>query len=313
MNTNHEAKTWVFALMYSLYRCEASRFAACTYDIMNTNYGFLSECIMKDIELAKNLLNNEKKTIVIVKDGKVVFLSKDKGIEPVYTAFNEFKDELQGSSAADKVIGKAAAMIYAYAGIKELSTNLISEKAVDVLKNTTIVYEYEKLVSYIKNRDRSGMCPIETLSLEVNNIDELLLKISNFLQKERTLVLIKPDAIERKLMGEIISVYEKNFQITDMRMIKPSVEIAEKHYYEHKDKPFFNELIAYITRGNVCALIIEGTNAIERVRRINGATDPKNAEPESIRGKLALSKQENSVHGSDSKESAEREIKIWFE
>lgn len=268
---------------------------------------------MKDIELAKNLLNNEKKAIVIVKSGKVIFSSEDKGIKPVYEALIEFKDGLQGSSVADKVIGKAAAMIYEHADIKELSTNLISEKAVDVLKNTSIVYEYEKSVPYIKNRDRSGMCPIETLSLEVNNINELLLKISNFLKKERTLVLIKPDAIERKLMGEIISVYEKSFCITDMKMVKPSVEIAEKHYYEHKGKPFFNELIAYITRGNVCALIIEGTNAIERARRINGATDPKNAEPESIRGKFALSKQENSVHGSDSKESAEREIKIWFE
>lgn len=131
---------------------------------------------------------------------------------------------------------------------------------------------------------------------------------------ERTLVLIKPDAIERKLMGEIISVYERNnFNITYMKLIRPTAEIAEKHYYEHVDKPFFGELINYITEGNVCALVIEGDNAIEKVRRVNGATDPKDAEPESIRGKYALSKQKNCVHGSDSKESAEREIKIWFE
>ena len=131
---------------------------------------------------------------------------------------------------------------------------------------------------------------------------------------ERTLVLIKPDAIKRKLMGEIISVYEKNkLEIIDMKMVKPSTEIAEKHYFEHKDKPFFNELVNYITGGSVCALIIEGHSIIEQVRKINGATDPKNAEPESIRGKFALSKQENCVHGSDSRESAEREIKIWFE
>ena len=130
---------------------------------------------------------------------------------------------------------------------------------------------------------------------------------------ERTLVLIKPDAIERKLMGEIISVYERNnFNITYMKLIRPTVEIAEKHYYEHVNKPFFSELISYITEGNVCALVIEGDNAIEKVRRVNGATDPKNAEPESIRGKYALSKQKNCVHGSDSVESAEREIKIWF-
>lgn len=172
---------------------------------------------MKDIALAKNLLNDEKKAIVIVKDGEVIFSSKDKGIKPVCAALNEFKDELQGSSVADKVIGKAAAMIYKHADIKELSTKLISERAVDVLKNTSIVYDYEKLVPYIKNRDQSGLCPIETLSLQTDNIDELLLKISNFLEKERT------------------------------------------------------------------------------------------------REKFALLKQENSVHGSDSKESAEREIKIWFE
>ena len=131
---------------------------------------------------------------------------------------------------------------------------------------------------------------------------------------ERTLVLIKPDAIERKLMGEIISVYERNnFNITDMKLIRPTVEIAERHYHEHVNKPFFNELINYITKGNVCALVIEGDSVIEKVRKINGATDPRNAEPETIRGKYALSKQENCVHGSDSKESAEREIIIWFD
>lgn len=131
---------------------------------------------------------------------------------------------------------------------------------------------------------------------------------------EKTLVLIKPDAVERRLMGEIISVYEKNnFHIIDMKMIKPNIEVAKKHYSEHKEKPFFNELINYITSGSLCALIIEGENIVEKVRKINGATDPKNADSESIRGKFALSKQENCVHGSDSVESAEREINIWFE
>jgi nucleoside-diphosphate kinase len=131
---------------------------------------------------------------------------------------------------------------------------------------------------------------------------------------EKTLVLIKPDAIERKLMGEIISVYENNnLDIINMKMIKPSVEVAHKHYYEHKDKAFFNELVNYIIRGSICALIIQGDNVIERVREINGATDPINAQPGTIRKRYALSKQENCVHGSDSKESAEREIKIWFE
>ncbi|NLK64229.1 MAG: DUF1893 domain-containing protein [Tissierellia bacterium] len=136
---------------------------------------------MKDIEIAKNMLVNEQKAIVIVKDGKVIFSSEGKGIKPIYTALNEFKSQLQGSSVADKVIGKAAAMICEHAGIKELSTKLISEKAVNVLKNTSIIFEYEKLVPYIKNRDQTGMCPIEKLSLEATNIDELLLKISKII------------------------------------------------------------------------------------------------------------------------------------
>lgn len=136
---------------------------------------------MNDIELAKNLLDNEQRALVIVKDGKVLFSVDGKGIKPIYTAFNELKDELKGSSVADKVIGKAAAMIYEHAAIKELSTKLISENAISVLGNTSIIYEYEKSVPYIKNRDQSGMCPVETLSLKVNNIDDLLIEISNFL------------------------------------------------------------------------------------------------------------------------------------
>jgi hypothetical protein len=139
---------------------------------------------MKDIELAKSLLDNEGKAIVIVKKGNVIFSSEGKGIKPIYTALNEFKVELQGSSVADKVIGKAAAMICEHAGIKELSTKLISERALNVLESTSIIYEYEKLVPYIKNRDQSGMCPIETLSLEAADIDELLLKISKFLENK---------------------------------------------------------------------------------------------------------------------------------
>ena len=136
---------------------------------------------MNDIELAKNILDNEQRALVIVKDGKVLFSVDGKGIKPIYTAFNELKDELKGSSVADKVIGKAAAMIYEHAAIKELSTKLISENAINVLGNTSIIYEYEKSVPYIKNRDQSGMCPVETLSLKVNNIDDLLVEISSFL------------------------------------------------------------------------------------------------------------------------------------
>jgi len=130
---------------------------------------------------------------------------------------------------------------------------------------------------------------------------------------ERTLVLIKPDAMERKLMGEIISIYEKKgFHISALKIVKPSRELAEEHYAEHKGKPFYERLVNFIIRGEVCAMVIEGENVIEAVRKINGATDPLNAEPGTIRGRYALSKSENAVHASDSIQSAEREIKIWF-
>ncbi|WP_333887286.1 nucleoside-diphosphate kinase [Clostridium sp.] len=130
---------------------------------------------------------------------------------------------------------------------------------------------------------------------------------------EKTLVLIKPDAMERKLMGEIISVYEKKgLHIAALKIVKPTVDMAKKHYSEHKDKPFFQELINFITRSEVCALIIEGQNAVEVVRKINGATDPKDAEAGTIRGRFAISKSENAVHSSDSVESAVSEIALWF-
>lgn len=130
---------------------------------------------------------------------------------------------------------------------------------------------------------------------------------------ERTLVLIKPDAMERKLMGEIISIYEKKgFSISALKIVKPTKEMAEEHYAEHKGKPFYGRLVNFITKGEVCAVVMEGENIIDAVRKINGATDPLNAEPGTIRGRYALSKSENAVHASDSVESAEREIKIWF-
>jgi nucleoside-diphosphate kinase len=130
---------------------------------------------------------------------------------------------------------------------------------------------------------------------------------------EKTLVLIKPDAVERSLMGQIIAIYEqKGLNITALKLIAPSREIAENHYIEHKEKPFFKELVAFLTRGKLCALIIEGDNVVKIVRKINGATDPAEAETGTIRGRFAVSKSENMVHASDSAESAAREIKIWF-
>lgn len=136
---------------------------------------------MKDIEMAVELLEKEKLALAIVKDGKIIFSSRDKGIKPLYTVVKEQKNELEGSSVADRVTGKAAAMLCAYAGVKELKTKLISDNAINVLKETNILYEYDESAPYIKNRDKTGMCPVETLSLKSENIDELLLGIENFL------------------------------------------------------------------------------------------------------------------------------------
>ncbi|NLJ58177.1 MAG: DUF1893 domain-containing protein [Tissierellia bacterium] len=135
-----------------------------------------------DIDIAWNLLNSENKSIVIVKKGNVIFSSQGRGIKPLYMALAKYRDQLQDSSVADKVVGKAASMIYIHAGIKELHTKLISENAIKLLKDTSIKYSYSKSVPYIKNLDGSSMCPVETLSLNVSNIDDLLMKISNFLQ-----------------------------------------------------------------------------------------------------------------------------------
>lgn len=129
----------------------------------------------------------------------------------------------------------------------------------------------------------------------------------------KTLVLIKPDAMERKLMGEIISIYEKKgFHIAALKILKPTKETARMHYIEHENKPFFASLVDFITRGEVCAMILEGENAVEMVRKMNGATDPMKAEPGTIRCQYSISMSENSVHSSDSAESAEREMKVWF-
>ena len=130
---------------------------------------------------------------------------------------------------------------------------------------------------------------------------------------EQTLVLIKPDACERGLKEQIIEIYKANdLKIVEKIELVATEEIAKKHYYEHKDKPYFTELIEYITRSPIVAMILEGENAISRVRKINGATDPSKAEKGTIRKLYALSKNENAVHSSDSIMASKREINIWF-
>lgn len=130
---------------------------------------------------------------------------------------------------------------------------------------------------------------------------------------EKSLVLIKPDAVERNLIGKILEVYEgAGLKIKAMEMKQITKDFAEKHYEEHRDKQFFNSLIKYITRSPLVALILEGEDAIKKIRVLNGATNPEKAEFGTIRRRFALSGTENSVHSSDSIESAEKEIKLWF-
>lgn len=130
---------------------------------------------------------------------------------------------------------------------------------------------------------------------------------------EKTLVLIKPDGVQRNLIGEIISIYEKkSLAITALKMIKPSREMAEKHYYEHVGREYFEELIGYITEDRIVAIVLEGENSIEVVRKINGDKNPLKSELGSIRGTYTIDKTKNLVHASDSVESAIREIRIWF-
>ena len=130
---------------------------------------------------------------------------------------------------------------------------------------------------------------------------------------ERSLILIKPDAVERALAGEILGRIERRgFRIVAGKLVRVSRDLGERHYAEHAEKPFFGELVEFITSAPTWALVVEGEGAIATLRTTIGATDPANAEPGSIRGDLATSMPNNLVHGSDSAESAEREIALWF-
>ena len=130
---------------------------------------------------------------------------------------------------------------------------------------------------------------------------------------EKTFVLIKPDGLKRKLIGKIISFYEdKNLYISELKMIKANQNIIEQHYIEHKDKPFFNEVVNYLLEDKLIAMVISGENAISLVRKINGSTNPLEADMGSIRGTFGSEKTRNLVHASDSINNAKREIALWF-
>jgi nucleoside-diphosphate kinase len=130
---------------------------------------------------------------------------------------------------------------------------------------------------------------------------------------DRTLVICKPDAVERRLVGEIITRLErKGLRIAQMRMETITKEIAGQHYGEHQGKPFYDDLVAFITRGPAVLMVVEGPEAYSVVRTLMGATNPRQAAPGTIRGDLAIELTENLVHGSDSPESAAREVGLFF-
>lgn len=130
---------------------------------------------------------------------------------------------------------------------------------------------------------------------------------------DRTFVMVKPDAVARGLVGEIISRFErKGLTVAEMKMMTLSRELAEENYAEHRDKPFYGDLVEYVMRGPVVVMILEGERAVPVARTLIGATHPAEAAPGTIRGDLGIVISENVVHGSDSPESAEREIGIFF-
>jgi nucleoside-diphosphate kinase len=130
---------------------------------------------------------------------------------------------------------------------------------------------------------------------------------------DRTLILVKPDAFARGLTGEIIARFErKGLKIVAMQHMTMSEDTAKQHYAEHEGKPFFGELVDFITSGPLVALVLEGEQAVAAARQVIGATNPVEASPGSIRGDFAIAVGQNMVHGSDSAESAEREAKLFF-
>src|SRR5262249_39302224 len=130
---------------------------------------------------------------------------------------------------------------------------------------------------------------------------------------ERTLVLVKPDGVRRGLVGDVLARIErKGLKLAALELRTLDREVAETHYGEHRDKPFFGSLIEFITGGPLVAMVVEGRRAVEAFRALAGATDPVKAGPGTIRGDHALEIQENIVHGSDSADSAEQEIKLFF-
>ncbi|MCC8351361.1 MULTISPECIES: nucleoside-diphosphate kinase [Bacillus] len=130
---------------------------------------------------------------------------------------------------------------------------------------------------------------------------------------EKTFIMVKPDGVQRQLIGEILSRFErKGLQLAGAKLMRVTEQMAEKHYAEHQGKPFFGELVEFITSGPVFAMVWEGENVVEVTRQLIGKTNPKEALPGTIRGDFGMFVGKNIIHGSDSLESAEREIHIFF-
>lgn len=130
---------------------------------------------------------------------------------------------------------------------------------------------------------------------------------------QRTLVFVKPDGVKRGLVGEIIQRFERRgIRIVGLKMVHPTRELAERHYAVHRDKPFFEDVVRFITSGPVVAMVLECPNAIEVTRQMMGATNPLNAAPGTIRGDFGLDIEQNVIHGSSDPEAAAYEISLWF-
>jgi nucleoside-diphosphate kinase len=130
---------------------------------------------------------------------------------------------------------------------------------------------------------------------------------------EKTFLMVKPDGVQRQLIGDIVSRFErKGLQLVGAKLMTIPVELAEQHYGEHKGKPFYDELVSFITSGPVFAMVWQGENVVELSRKMMGKTNPKDAEPGTIRGDYSMFVSKNIIHGSDSVESADREISLFF-
>lgn len=131
---------------------------------------------------------------------------------------------------------------------------------------------------------------------------------------EQTFVMVKPDGVQRNLIGEIVQRFEKKgYTLKGAKLMSISRELAEKHYGEHKEKPFFEELVGFITSSPVFAMVLEGDEVVSSARKLMGATNPQEADPGTIRGDYGVRISMNVIHGSDSVESAEREIALFFD